>query len=225
MILIAVALFAALSYAITQSGRGGGSVDKEQFETALSQTLQIMDMHHHGIQRMHILGGIEDNAYSFENTVWPNWVNNDHVNANCISVECEVFSPQGGQVNAVAPPAIMAKDPSGDLYFRFTGNIYGRGIGDIDTPDLMMGLLVTQETFVKINEKLGINNPSGAPPQIPGSALLFGGAFDGNYTADVRSINNTFPVELDGKMTGCFNQQHGFHSNDYAWFYTVLLAR
>ncbi len=225
LILIAVALFAALSYAITSTGRGGGNVNNEQFEINLSRVLQTMEAHYNGIIRMKMIDGVADTEFSFEGGDWPGWVEASYANGNCTSAACKVFASDGGGVNADRPPVDISKDGSTNVYYAFTGNIYAPGFGADDQPELLMGLLVSQETCIKVNERLGIDNPSGAPPQLPGSALLFAGAFDGTYTAGASGINNTLPAELEGKSTGCFNQQHGFHSNDYAWIYSVMLAR
>lgn len=56
LILIAVALFAALSYAVTQSGRGSGTVDKETALIAAAQTTQYPAALRSTITRMVITG-------------------------------------------------------------------------------------------------------------------------------------------------------------------------
>lgn len=60
LILIAVALFAALSYAITQSGRGGGTISKEQSVISASQITQFPATVRTGVTRMIITGSQVD---------------------------------------------------------------------------------------------------------------------------------------------------------------------
>src|SRR3954466_10752008 len=57
LVLIAVALFAALSYAITQSGRGGGSgITNEQAQLVAARIIQMANDTRTGIQRMTLTG-------------------------------------------------------------------------------------------------------------------------------------------------------------------------
>jgi hypothetical protein len=58
LILIAVALFAALSYAVTQSGRGGGNIDREQLELDVAQLMDQASLIRSFYQRMMVM-----NAY------------------------------------------------------------------------------------------------------------------------------------------------------------------
>ncbi len=77
LILIAVALFAALSYAVTQSGGGGGTIDKEQniIKTALLMDQVSLIKNH--IQRLYILNEVDQvrfdsSAYNTAGTVYIN---------------------------------------------------------------------------------------------------------------------------------------------------------
>ena len=59
LILIAVALFAALSYAVTNSGRGGSGIDKEQAEIMAAQMMQFVSRIQMASQRYQIIGGYD----------------------------------------------------------------------------------------------------------------------------------------------------------------------
>ncbi len=90
LILIAVALFAALSYAITQSGRGGGGVDKEQALITASQITQYAAGLRTTVTRMSITG---TSLLEFE-------FDNDDSDA-----DNEVFNSAGGGAIEQDPPS------------------------------------------------------------------------------------------------------------------------
>jgi len=66
LILIAVALFGALSYAVTQSSRGGGDITKEQQRLDTAVTQQCAGYVERGEQVLRLLNGCETSELSYE---------------------------------------------------------------------------------------------------------------------------------------------------------------
>lgn len=232
LILIAVALFAALSYAVTQTGRGSGNTKRENIQLAVSQALQQASSVKIGIQRVRIIEGGSENQITFIGPHYGASMNAAHANPYCTGTSCEVFHTNGGGVTYTPPPPLIAAGclsggcTAGSFLHNtwlFTGSAMVPGIGNDTTSDLLMATLVDQATCVAINSALGVTNPSGAPPQLAGANAVFSNGFDGDYPT--ATGGRILPAEVAGVDAACVNQQHPTYSSDFAWFYIILVAR
>lgn len=88
LILIAVALFAALSYAVTQSGRGSGTIDRETSMIAAGQITQYPASLRTAVTRMVITG-----------------ISASYVDFTTGTGAAKVFDSQGGGAVFQVPPA------------------------------------------------------------------------------------------------------------------------
>lgn len=91
LILIAVALFAALSYAVTQSGRGAGTIDREQNLIEAAKVIQYAGVLRSATTRM-LLTGTTVDTFQFGT----NDVSGDVI--PCTSGADCLFAPEGGGV-------------------------------------------------------------------------------------------------------------------------------
>ena len=188
MILIAVALFAALSYALTQSGRGGASINKETARTYASLLLQQSAQISSSLQRMKILYGCSENKF---NLYTDNYVNNagnpiNYPNSKAnTDGTCDLYSANGGGMAAltISEAAFDMEHPDvlnisgkptawrpGHLKFD-VGQIAGLGTdgpsGTASANDLMIHVnYLNKDTCRAVNELAGVNNPDGDPPVI-----------------------------------------------------------
>lgn len=97
LILIAVALFAALSYAITSSGRGSGSLTKEDASISAAQITQQAAMMAQGVMRMSVMGLPLENL-SFEETNLTGYAHTP-----VVPIQNRLFAPEGGGVLYTPP--------------------------------------------------------------------------------------------------------------------------
>lgn len=115
LILIAVALFAALSYAITQSSRGGGGIEKEQemLDTAVAQQCEAsVD---HGIMRLDIVNGCSEDEISYELADGTNENPNNPSDTSCFIFHSDGagVAPCGDYLDPILPlGTISANDTS-----------------------------------------------------------------------------------------------------------------
>lgn len=240
LILLAVVLFAALSYAVTSSMRGGGKdMSAEAAQSSAAQILNTVNLIGATVQRLQLVNNCRDTEINFANNfVRPaSYVNNNSPEDK----RCNVFDPAGGGAviskiteSALEPCNTSSSNPQmcggGVLvsergYARFTGNYAIRNIGTsisssgiMDSTSVELAMLVPKlkkEVCLAINDALGIANPSGNPPSVAGTLFTNVSIFTGTYL----STQNGGPI---GQPTACVRDAY---DNGVYFLYHVLIPR
>ena len=186
LVLIAVALFAALSYAITSSGRGSGtSADKEKKFIETAQWLQSVSQIRSAVQRMGISGVAAADIEFCANPADDLCVFSNSVNELCTTGENCVFAPEGG---SVIPPNLPYNPAMTLTLVEFDEGISVSGFATTEPEALMyLSAGITEADCIEINKILTI---TGAIAQettadtVIGDGSAVSGLFDFCYDAD-----------------------------------------
>ena len=219
-ILIAIVAFAALSFAVSRSGRESADViDREKVDLAATEILDYATALRSNIQNMSIQG-VKQSQICFDQASY----GTTYQYAACNNVKNKVFDSLGGGAPAPRTPsaAVMVTSQSamaGYGIWSFPNTIQIKGVGtDCSSPntscnDLVAVMFPLRDTVCKaINKKMAIDNPDNLPVNI--SAVNYApylGSFVYNSVID--------PTVLIGKRTGCFRDNTGINV-----FYAVLIA-
>ncbi len=103
LILIAVALFAALSYAITNSTRNSSSTSGEGVALQVSSALQQFTGWASAIQKMNLINNCADDEVSVANPQLSNIYGLAAGKRNPARAECKMFDPAGGGRPTINP--------------------------------------------------------------------------------------------------------------------------
>lgn len=226
-ILIAVVLFAALSYAVANIMRSGVADPRREVRTlTATDVIQYGDGLKRAIQGMRIRG-VADNHISFETALLAGYAPHAH----CAADSCRVFQPAGGGMSYMAP-AQSWLDPLGtaplvgEWFFPAGVCVEDAGTGGIgcetdtdDNEDLVAILpWLTRDICTEINIRLGITNPAGNPP------LAAGAAWPAANTRFTGTFTESAIIARGGELAGCLRGAGVPPTNSY-FYYKVLLAR
>tara|TARA_B100000686_G_scaffold143759_1_gene151299 strand:- start:57 stop:701 length:645 start_codon:yes stop_codon:yes gene_type:complete len=204
LILIAVALFAALSYAVTQSGRGGGGADQEQTSLDVARLFQYASNIDQAVMRMMIINRCSETGISFEGAEFGNYSHSPAAKA-----ECKLYDSEGGGLpyERLDFSTVGSKNPA---FYRDI-SVVGVGTGASDLVMVMhnVGSDVCAEIFRR----------EGLPVFPAGDGVGGANIFKGIYPPPAGVIGDQ-AAELAGHMAGCFAD-----GPDYKHFYYVLVAR
>lgn len=224
LILIAVALFAALSYAVTQSSRsGGGDANNETNLISSAQITQYPSSIRTAIIRMMVSSNISANTLEFNAPSDFSACTNS--NARC------VFHPAGGGATYVMAPEDVVTGTTPQPWV-FNGqnevNLVGTSAGsnnETATTTEIMAILPNVETAVcnRINSELGIGAAAVADTNIDVATNLGTGTGGTWVTALGTGTGGTLgeggAAALNGQAFGCFSQ------GGVNYYYHVLIEQ
>ena len=210
-ILIAIVLFAALSYAFSDGMRASETtISEEKARILASDIIDYGRTVKQAVQMLQI-NGCEDYEISFENTVVAGYTNTSAPTDD----SCDVFEPEGAGLSWQTPDSDITSNP-----WYFQGEFEVENIGTSNMELLMSLTGMTQNTCEEINNRLGITNPSGPPTNDTfTTSTQFTAAYNDGGGSAIG--DNGEESNFAGKMAACFD---GPPSGTYH-FYQVLIAR
>lgn len=211
LILLAVALFAALSYAVTQSSRSGGNdISKENIRLAFAEVQQFETSIISAIQRLRLSNGCTLNQISFDNDV-QSYLNSNAPDDN----SCHIFHPSGGNIAYRDPPEVIFPDAAADFWrttYSFNGDVHLENVGTTNS-ELVMGFeLRSQEICDTINDTL--HNDTSIP-SVNYCFVEYNGAFDRGHAGCLGTV----VWNVGGWRSGCVT------GNSQYYYFTALVER
>ena len=228
LILIAVVLFAALSYAVTRSSQSGNEgVEREQAALAASRIFNYTSALSQNLQRMLLIGSVPLEQLDFDS---PNRLRADgttypHDNTLCLTDECEVHDVNGGNFAYQDFANISAQlSPSWASSWEGPGtwsvNIIKFENQGTDLPDLVFRMANMDEGVCQvINEKAGADE---SPAIVnTGETVYFmrGDPTAGLSANDAYTFGDSNDTGLNGATSFCSDSSLGWV------LYSLLLAR
>lgn len=228
IILIAIMLFAALTYAISNSSRGTSNMDRERGTIGATDFMAYGSSMEKTVARL-LSNDNSENGISFENTIWKLYDGSNVMGANaaCTSAACKIFDTAGGGLEPKTFPAISVSSPANTDVQSGHGVVYAlkvNGVGTTSHDLVLMIAILDQNTCVQINNALGIANPSSAPPADSwAGATVYTGAFTGpnDATDEIGDV----ATQIQRKTSGCITRSGGAYGSSDNYFYQVLYAR
>lgn len=217
LILVAVALFAALSFTVAGMMRGGGGehVGEQKSSLLADEILAYAARIRQAVQGLRISGGCDPAQVSFEG---PGLTGYAHTPA--AAAGCTVFHESGAGLVYLRPSA----DFGGAADWVFTGGLNVQGVGtDCTTGEGCTDLLavlpgISLPVCKAVNKKLRIT-PDGTPP-VQDDPLAFA-KFTGDLTYAATLADQAGAGALEGQMAGCSKAS----GSESYFFYQVLVAR
>lgn len=217
LILIAVALFAALSYVVTQSTRSGsGSIDREAAQLAAADAASYLGEIRRAVATL-LIRGCQEGQITFEESGFRGGANGPYAggvemlpagaNPNApTDKRCHIFHPNGGAVAprildktaAASPPGTWAR--AGHIWFQME-NLPGIGT-DAGVDLIAIVPYVSEAVCTAWNKANDVGGENGDRVAIPWAA---GGApynFEGTYTATMTG--GTSGTYIAGTDAWCF---------------------
>jgi hypothetical protein len=183
-ILIAVALFAALSFAISQQSDSGKSLLTEKTNLLASDVMDMGNRMTESVAKLR-LHGVQIEQVSFQNDIVTGYTN-----AACNTDKCKIFDYDGGERDWEKPTT----DISNGVNWGYTGDLSINQVGTASADLIAILPNISLVLCNRLNKMVGITND---PPQFNGVAAdKYVGAFA------VAPINLSDPI-INGKTAAC----------------------